>query len=200
MDATAYERAKVASGLRSALSAAGLTQEAFARLLGTSRPRLSAYLNGRTMPSAALYLRAVRTAAALQSARLHGWMTPDATVAEVNEALTAGDDIWAFKLIIQARDHLAAMLDADDPAADAWLLRSRTISDPRYDALLAALVAHEFEQHDATRTPEWTETPPLRTDWVQPNLRRGVDWTRTHTPIWLARRGIYISAHDLQTA
>ena len=63
MDATAYERARVASGLRSALAEAGLTQEAFARLLGTSRPRLSAYLNGRTIPSAALYLRALRTAA-----------------------------------------------------------------------------------------------------------------------------------------
>jgi transcriptional regulator with XRE-family HTH domain len=190
----------VASGLRSALAEAGLTQEAFARLLGTSRPRLSAYLNGRTMPSAALYLRALRTAAALQSAQLHGWMTPDATVTEVNDALNTGDDIWAFKLIIQARDHLATMLDADDPAADAWLLRSHPISDPRYDALLAALVAHEFEQHDPIRTPEWTETPPLHTDWIQPNVRRGVDWTRTHTPTWLARRGIYISTHDLQTA
>lgn len=200
MDATAYERAEVVSGLRSALATSGLSQEAFARLLGTSRPRLSAYLNGRTMPSAAFYLRALRTAAALQSARLHGWMTPDATATEVNEALVAGDNTWAFKLIIQARDHLATMLDADDPAADAWLLRSRSISDTRYDALLAALVAHEFEQHDAARMPAWTETPPLSTDWIQPNLRRGVDWTRTHTPAWLSRRGIYISTHDLETA
>ena len=200
METTAHERAEIASGLRSALSATGLTQEAFARLLGTSRPRLSAYLNGRTMPSAALYLRALRTANALQSARLHGWMTPDATSTEVNEALAAGDEAWAFKMIIQARDHLATMLDAGNPAADAWLLRSLTITDPRYDALLAAVVAHEFEQHDPSRTPEWTKTPPLRTDWIQPNLRRGVDWTRTHTPTWLARRGIYISTHDLQTA
>jgi hypothetical protein len=127
-------------------------------------------------------------------------MTPDATAAEVDDALDAGDGDWAFKLIVQARDHLATMLNTDDPAADAWLVRSRSISDARYDALLAALVAHEFEQHDTVRTPEWTMTPPLHPDWIQPNLRRGPAWTRTHTPPWLAQRGIYISTHDLKTA
>jgi transcriptional regulator with XRE-family HTH domain len=200
MEVMAYEREQIAADLRSALNDAQLTQEAFARLLGTSRPRLSAYLHGRTMPSAALYKRALRTATALKSARRHGWTTPDQTAAEVNAALDAGDEGWAFKLIVQARDHLANMLDREDPAGGAWLLRSTKISDPRYDALLAALVEHEFANHNSPATPSWTSTPPLRTTWLQPNARRGPAWTRKHTPPWLATRGIYISTHDLKTA
>jgi transcriptional regulator with XRE-family HTH domain len=67
MEATACERAQIAADLRRALNDAQLTHEAFARLLGTSRPQLSAYLNGKTMPSAALYKRAIRTATALRA-------------------------------------------------------------------------------------------------------------------------------------
>ncbi len=200
METTAYEREQVAADLRSALLDAQLPQEAFARLLGTSRPRLSAYLNGRTMPSAAFYLRALRTAAGLKSARQRGWMTPDRTASDANESLRAGDEAWAFKLIVQARDHVAAMLDADDPAADAWLVRGQQITDARYEALLAALVEHEFAERNWPRTPEWTRTEPLRPKWIQPNLCRGENWTRAHTPSWLAKRGIFISDHDLMTA
>jgi len=38
--------------LRNALSRSGLTQEAFAKLLGTSQSRLSSYLSGKVQPSA----------------------------------------------------------------------------------------------------------------------------------------------------
>jgi transcriptional regulator with XRE-family HTH domain len=194
------EREQVAKDLRSAVAHSGLTQHEFAQLIGTSRPRLSAYLNARTMPSAALYQRILRTAAGLSSARRHGWMTPSRTAAQVNEALRSRDEDWAFKLVIQARDQLRAMLSASDPAADAWLLRSTAISDPRYDALLAALVQQEFEQSSHPLRPGWTDGPHLSSAWTQPNLRRGEKWTRQHTPPWLARRGIFIADLDLMTA
>jgi transcriptional regulator with XRE-family HTH domain len=200
MEFSVAEREQIARDLRSALALSGLTQQAFARLIGTSRPRLSAYLNARTMPSAALYQRILRTAAGLFSARRHGWMTPDRTVARIDEALQAGDENWAFKLVIQARDQLRAMLESSDPAADAWLLRSAAASDPRYDALLAALVQHEFEQSSYPLRPGWAEEPHLSSAWTQANLRRGEDWTRQHTPPWLARRGIFIADRDLMTA
>jgi transcriptional regulator with XRE-family HTH domain len=200
MEVAEYEREQIAADLRSALADAGLTQEAFARLLGTSRPRLSAYLGGRTIPSAALYQRAIRTAAGLKSSRLHGWMTPDRTIGEINESLADGDEEWAFKLTLQARDQLAYMLQNDDPGSDAWLLRSQEISDPRFETLLAAVVEHEFEKRDSPRIPEWTRSPRLRKPWLYANLRRGADWTRQNTPQWLAARGIFISEHDLMTA
>jgi hypothetical protein len=92
------------------------------------------------------------------------------------------------------------MLENDDPGSDAWLLRSREISDPRYETLLAALVEHEFEKRSSPRIPEWTRSLALGNPWVHANLRRGVAWTRKNTPKWLADRGIYISEHDLMTA
>ncbi|MGI8900253.1 MAG: helix-turn-helix domain-containing protein [Nocardioides sp.] len=91
MPATTYERELIAERLRSALVDAGVTTGAFAVLLGTSRPRLSTYLNGWTMPSAALYERALKTAAALKSARSGGWMTADNAIDEINKALGEGD-------------------------------------------------------------------------------------------------------------
>lgn len=200
MEVAEYEREQIAAELRSALADTGLTQEAFARLLGTSRTRLSAYLSGRTIPSASLYLRAMRTAAGLKSSRLHGWMTPDRTIDEINESLAEGNEEWAFKLALQARDQLAYMLQHNDPGSDAWLLRSREISDRRFETLLAALVEHEFEERDNPRIPEWTRNIILTTHWLHTNLRHGADWTRKNTPEWLANRGIYISEHDLMTA
>jgi transcriptional regulator with XRE-family HTH domain len=200
MEVADYERAEIAEGMRSALVDAELTQGAFARLIGTSRPRLSAYISGRTVPSAALYQRALRTARGLKSSRAHGWMTPDRTIDEINAALGEGDEQWAFKLALQARDQLAYQLRAEDPAGDTWLLRSRKIADPRFETLLAALVGHEFEQHDRHRVPEWVQVPRLKTPWLHPNIRRGAAWTKQHTPEWLAARGIYISDHDLKTA
>jgi hypothetical protein len=68
----------------------------------------------------------------LEERRRHGWMTPDRTAEEVNEALQAKDEDWAFKLNVQPRDQLAEMLENEDPAG--WLLRSRPLqvssSDP----------------------------------------------------------------------
>ena len=143
---------------------------------------------------------AVRIAAAVDSADRRGWMTPDRTAAEVDEALRDGDELWAFKLVVQARDEVATMIRTGDEASAAWLFRSRPISDERYDVLLAALIEHEFDQRDCRLTPRWTGDLRLKDPWIQPNPRWGADWTREHTPTWLAERGIFISAHDLTTA
>ncbi|MCL4446176.1 MAG: helix-turn-helix transcriptional regulator [Actinobacteria bacterium] len=44
--------------LKSALARSGLSQTAFASLIGTSQPRLSSYLSGKVTPSAKLLVRA----------------------------------------------------------------------------------------------------------------------------------------------
>jgi len=56
--------------LGNALSSSGLTQRAFASLLGTSQPRLSSYLSGKVMPSAELLVRAEQVAKALRQVDL----------------------------------------------------------------------------------------------------------------------------------
>lgn len=57
------ERDQVAERVRELVQESGLTQEAFARAIGTSRPRLSTYRTGKVTPSAALLLRMERVAA-----------------------------------------------------------------------------------------------------------------------------------------
>ena len=77
MNVEPEERAEVAAALRDTLKQSGLTQTDFARHLGTSATRLSTYLSGSTIPSAAIFLRAHRLGAAFERFRQQGLMTPD---------------------------------------------------------------------------------------------------------------------------
>src|SRR5882724_11667817 len=56
------ERAEVATEVRNLVSASGLSQQDFATRLGTSRSRLSTYMSGKVVPSAALMVRMRRVA------------------------------------------------------------------------------------------------------------------------------------------
>lgn len=55
------EREVVAKQIRDAISASGLTNAAFASLIGTSASRLSTYVSGKVAPSAALMVRIRRS-------------------------------------------------------------------------------------------------------------------------------------------
>lgn len=59
-DAERSEREQVASRIERAVEASGLSQERFARLVGTSPSRLSTYLHGKVTPSAAMLVRIER--------------------------------------------------------------------------------------------------------------------------------------------
>ena len=63
------ERAAVAAEVRDILAASGLTTAEFASRIGTSRSRLSTYVNGRVTPSAALLVRMRRLGVALGGLR-----------------------------------------------------------------------------------------------------------------------------------
>lgn len=67
-DCSDAERKQVAGEIRDLVTQSGLSQQDFALRLGTSRPRLSTYLSGKVMPSAALMVRIRRVAA---QARAH---------------------------------------------------------------------------------------------------------------------------------
>ena len=56
------ERAEVATAVRDLVSASGLSQQDFAARMGTSRSRLSTYMSGKVVPSAALIVRMRRVA------------------------------------------------------------------------------------------------------------------------------------------
>lgn len=61
-DAEARDRAEVAVRVRDAVNRSGLSDREFARLVGTSASRLSTYLSGKVMPSAAMLVRMERAA------------------------------------------------------------------------------------------------------------------------------------------
>jgi len=63
-DAARSERAEVAAEVRKLVSDSGLSGHDFAERIGTSRSRLSTYMSGKVVPSAALMVRMRRIASA----------------------------------------------------------------------------------------------------------------------------------------
>ena len=56
-EASESERHEVAAEIRSLVDGSGLSRQEFAERIGTSRSRLSTYISGRVVPSAALMVR-----------------------------------------------------------------------------------------------------------------------------------------------
>ena len=190
------ERAEVAAALRGALKKSGLTQADFARHLGTSATRLSTYLSGSTIPSAAIYLRALRLGAAFEHVRQQGLMTPDDAAEAVNRALVEGDGDFALRMILQARDDLRAGGIEPDELRRVWDRRARLIEDDRFDTLFRVIVAHEFGRH----APAWATGAHLDDDWIVSDPFRDADTIRALTPDWLAHARIFIAERGLVTA
>jgi transcriptional regulator with XRE-family HTH domain len=194
---------EVVEGLARAHVDSGLTQADFATALGTSASRMSAYLAGRTMPSAGLYLRAIRLARCLKGARQHGWMTPQSAVREIRGALRQGDESWALKMALQARDQLCELLRLGSSLVPAWGAAPPSTGDRRWDALLAALTAHAFADA-GERPPLWAVHPSkslsAEEEWTLPSLLLSEEAVRAHTPGWLAAYGVHATERDLVTA
>jgi hypothetical protein len=125
-------------------------------------------------------------------------MTADSTVRAVNEALENGDHLWAFKMVVQGRDHLRLLLTHGHGTLDSWAHRSVRIVDERYDLLLRALVAHEYAEHDQPG-PRWAGTGRVGQPWLPENPVLGAERTRGQTPHWLSEI-IYITQRDLLAA
>lgn len=187
------------NGLDRALSRSGLSQAAFAAALGTSASRFSTYRSGRTMPTAAFFLRAQRIASSLEAARQRGWMTPPQARDAVASALDEGDAIWAYRLTLQFRDHLRELLATEPGLSGAWEAAPRSTGYIEWDALLAALAAHEFETTDR-EAPRWARDARLDHEWLLGSPLLDDVAVRRETPYWLAERGIFVAERDLVTA
>ena len=185
-------------GLRGAVTTSGLSQAGFARALGTSPSRLSTYLSGGTVPSAAWFLRAQRLGDALGEARRRSWLTPALTTPAVRSALGTDDQVWGIRLILQCRDHLRAAFDTADGVEAAWEADPGSVGDDGWDRLLKATIGHEFDRrgHPA---PAWTMAPVTGT-WLFPSPFFTEVEVRAATPDWMAQRGLFIAARDLVTA
>ncbi len=107
---------------------------------------------------------------------------------------------WVWRMLLQGRDHLAAVLaKGDQSLIDSWEAEPGSTGSAGWDALLAAVVAHEVDAAGAT-APAWSHRAPLADPWFPEHPFLSPDRVRVLTPHWLSRQNIYVPARDLVTA
>lgn len=194
------DNAEVMALLREAVTSSGLSQAAFARALGTSPSRLSTYITGATRPSAHFLVRARRLGRALGATAARGLMSAPVTAAAMRESFLAADVEWTWRMLLQGRDHLALLVaDRDQVMLDAWEAEPSTVGSAGWDALLAAVTAHELES-SGLEAPTWSLREPLTDPWMPEHPFLSPDRVEAQTPEWLRHRNIYVPARDLVTA
>jgi transcriptional regulator with XRE-family HTH domain len=186
----------VSEQLNHALAESGLSQAAFATALGTSASRFSTYRSGRTKPTAQFFLRAGRIARALHRAQEYRIMTAPATATAIRDA---SDEDWAWRMLLQGRDHLRLLLRRHDGSEAAWEAAPGSTGQPGFDTLLAVLTAHEFKAAGED-PPDWTNVEALPDPWIpnHPFLER--EEIIEQTPTYLSQANIFVPARDLVTA
>ena len=189
--------------LRDAVASSGLSQAAFSRALGTSPARLSAYLGGQTRPSAHFVVRARRLGRALGLAAGRGLMSAPVTATAMRTHRLAGEVDWTWRMMLQGRDHLALIIrerDEHPGLLDAWEARPGSVGSIEWDALLAAIASHEFEEAGQP-APGWAAShPSLAEEWMPSHPFLAPERVRAQTPDWLRARNIFVPLRDLVTA
>lgn len=116
----------------------------------------------------------------------------------------AGETEWVWRMLLQGGDHLNVIAGEQDESLrqvplDAWQAEPASVGSAEWDALLAAVVAHELEAADL-EAPTGSLRTPLTTPWMPEHPFLTPDRVRAQTPGWLSGRNIYIPARDLATA
>ena len=130
-------------------------------------------------------------------------MSAPETAAEIRRSLRGGESAWAWRMLLQGRDHLRLMLT--DPAyterdlVGSWEAAPGATGDRGFDALLAALTSHEFSEAGLA-APEWAQIEPLEEEWQPPHPFLSPERVVARTPDWLRRLRIYVPERDLATA
>ncbi|TCO35210.1 hypothetical protein EV652_10189 [Kribbella steppae] len=123
-------------------------------------------------------------------------MSAPATAAAIREA---ADEDWAWKMLLQGRDHLRLMLTREDGSDAAWEAAPATTGQTGFDTLLAVLTAHEFEAAGED-PPDWTRNKALPDPWIPKHPFMEREEIIEETPDYLARVNIFVPARDLVTA
>lgn len=181
--------------LRSARWCGGLSQRELALRAGDHQPTIAAIEAGRRDVRVGHLERLVARA----GCRLSLIPTTAAPVAEVAaggaEWLATGDVDSAWRAFIQANDDLAAALA--DVRVALCVCQPTPTGDPRFDAALAALVAHHLSDAGLP-VPAWVDdssrflAEPWSPDMFGP---RGPD---LDVPEAFARHGVLIAASELE--
>jgi transcriptional regulator with XRE-family HTH domain len=187
---------EVVALLEDALADSGLTQAEFAAALGTSGSRFSTYRSGATRPTAVFCFRARRIGRALAAARGSRVMSALETAKAVRDA---DDEEWAWRMLLQGRDHLRLLVERGDGSAAAWEAAPPTTNSLGMDTLLAALTRREFEQA-GVEPPAWAAPRRLPEPWAPEHPFLDPDQVIARTPDFLRELNIFVPARDLVTA
>ena len=123
-------------------------------------------------------------------------MTAPSTATAIREA--SAED-WAWRMLLQGRDHLRLLLGRHDSSEAAWEAMPGTTGHTGFDILLAGLVAHEFEAADEA-PPTWTKVEALPDPWVPTHPFLDHDEIVAQTPEYLAGLNVFVPSRDLATA
>lgn len=126
------------------------------------------------------------------------WMTAGEVAGAIGEELARGDDDFAFRMLARGVADLRSRRRPADIAR--FLAPPPTTGDPRWDALLAAVVGRECRGRGIA-APAWTDAEPLRPWWF-PLLASPALTARTmqRTPVDWSTKGIWLDANALETA
>lgn len=115
----------------------------------------------------------------------------------MSAALARGDETTAFKMLIQALDHLTSLRDPRDIAE--WGVEPAPIKDPRFDTLLRALTKRTLVQLDLD-VPECAESATrLEHEWLIPRAPSRRARAKRESPPELAALNVFVTENDLTT-
>ncbi|WP_345099741.1 hypothetical protein [Nocardioides kongjuensis] len=182
-----------------AAARAGMPPRHFAVSLGHSANVLAAYRSRSAAMSAADLLRAMRIADGIEQAHKAGWSPPPSASSNVVHCLHHNRPRQALAEVLRCSNDLRSALGGGSPAVSAWDAAPYMSFNPRWSALLAAVVAHGFESR-SLKSPRWTRRPYLflSDPWRPFSNDLPLDKVRERTPRTLADRGILLTEDELR--
>lgn len=192
------------AAVRAARKARSWTQATLAAQAGTSRQWISAFEQGRERAELGMALRVLEAVGL--SLETYVGRPPDAPsnqltvrslAREIRQELENGDATFALRLIGQAVAELRHLEDPSEIAA--FLATPPSTGDPRWDTLIAAVVARECRLRDVP-PPRWTRVPPLQRFWFPDDDPILNARTMQRTPLDLRNKGIWLDGRALESA
>ncbi len=188
---------EIASLIKGARRAAGLTQSQLANRAGTTQPAVAAYESGARTPTVTTLERLLD--AGEHDLDIHarprvrrGAASLEQLAPAVAQELAKGRERDALRLLFGFADDFRGSSRAGRIA----LLREEppTTGDARFDAALAG-VAEFFAREGAITAPRWVDKPNRFIEpWWFASSRPAFDaYTLAHTPAVFARHGVFIA-------
>jgi transcriptional regulator with XRE-family HTH domain len=188
---------EIASLIKSARHAAGLTQSQLANRASTTQPAVAAYESGARTPTVSTLERLLDAGEHDLDIRTRPRVRRGAASLEqlahtITEELAQGRERDALRLLFgfaddfrgSSRPGRVALLREEPPAT----------GDARFDAALAG-VAEFFAREGGIPTPKWVDGPHRFVEpWWFASSRPAFDaYTLAHTPAVFARHGVFIA-------